>query len=47
MIKMHSDSLLCIEKFEEVPYLGRFTLRDENSTIAYGTIKKFRPAFEF
>merc|ERR1712146_317300 len=31
---------VCIETFEKVPQLGRFTLRDEGKTIAIGKISK-------
>ena len=31
---------ICIEKFEEYPQLGRFTLRDEGKTVAIGRITK-------
>lgn len=47
MIKINSEKYLCLEKYSDVEFLGRFTLRDENSTIAYGTVKKYKPAFEF
>ncbi|KAG2226831.1 hypothetical protein INT45_005796 [Circinella minor] len=31
---------ICIERFEEYPQLGRFTLRDEGKTVAIGRITK-------
>jgi peptide chain release factor subunit 3 len=34
---------IAIEKFEVIPQLGRFTLRDEGKTIAAGTILKYKP----
>ena len=34
---------LAIEKFETIPQLGRFTLRDEGRTIAAGKILKYKP----
>lgn len=32
-----------IEKFETIPQLGRFTLRDEGKTIAVGTVLRYKP----
>lgn len=32
-----------MEKFETLPQLGRFTLRDEGRTIAVGRILKYKP----
>jgi hypothetical protein len=34
---------LAMEKFEVLPQLGRFTLRDEGRTIAVGKILKYKP----
>ena len=34
---------LACEKFEVLPQLGRFTLRDEGRTIAVGKILKYKP----
>ena len=34
---------IAIEKFETIPQLGRFTLRDEGKTIAAGKILKYKP----
>ena len=31
---------ICIERFDEHPQLGRFTLRDEGKTIAIGKVTK-------
>lgn len=31
---------ICVETFDKVPQLGRFTLRDEGRTIAIGRIEK-------
>lgn len=36
-------SLLCLEKFETISQLGRFTLRDEEKTIGFGEVKKIKP----
>jgi hypothetical protein len=33
-----------IEKYEVLPQLGRFTLRDEGKTIGQGCITKYKPA---
>jgi sulfate adenylyltransferase subunit 1 (EFTu-like GTPase family) len=34
---------LAMEKFEVLPQLGRFTLRDEGRTIGVGKILKYKP----
>jgi len=34
---------MAMEKFENLPQLGRFTLRDEGRTIAVGKITKYKP----
>lgn len=47
IVKIKTNSMVCLEKFDNIPYLGRFTLRDENMTIAYGTVRKYKPALEF
>ncbi|KAI6898629.1 hypothetical protein KC334_g9630, partial [Hortaea werneckii] len=31
---------VCVERFEDYPQLGRFTLRDQGQTIAIGKITK-------
>lgn len=46
IVTIETDRNMCLEKFENVPILGRFTLRDENTTIAFGTIKKYVPTFK-
>jgi len=33
-----------LEKYETVPEMGRFTLRDESRTIALGRVLKYKPA---
>eukprot|EP00825_Cyclidium_porcatum_P016589 TRINITY_DN1955_c0_g1_i1.p1 TRINITY_DN1955_c0_g1~~TRINITY_DN1955_c0_g1_i1.p1 ORF type:complete len:386 (-),score=76.37 TRINITY_DN1955_c0_g1_i1:97-1254(-) len=38
-----SEKYLCLEKFEKIPQLGRFTLRDENKTIGFGEVLKYKP----
>ena len=40
MARIQVEKLICIEKFENVPQLGRFTLRDEGRTIAIGKIER-------
>jgi hypothetical protein len=34
---------LCLEKFETMAQLGRFTLRDEGQTICVGKVLKYKP----
>ncbi len=34
---------LCLEKFEKLDHLGRFTLRDEERTIGFGKVMKIKP----
>lgn len=40
MARIQVEKLICVEKFENVPQLGRFTLRDEGRTIAIGKIER-------
>lgn len=42
--KIAIDKAICIEKFETLASMGRFTLRDEGKTIAIGKILKYKPA---
>lgn len=35
---------VCLEKFDFMPSLGRFTLRDEGKTIGFGEVTKIKPA---
>lgn len=42
-LKIKLDKPICIEKFEDNISMGRFTLRDENKTIAIGKIMKLQP----
>jgi len=44
IVKIHCKKYLCCEKFDSLPSLARFTLRDEGRTIAYGEILKVKPA---
>lgn len=34
---------MAIEKFDSIPQMGRFTLRDEGKTIATGKVLKYKP----
>ena len=34
---------IAIEKFESIPQMGRFTLRDEGKTICVGKVLKYKP----
>ena len=34
---------IALEKFNVIPSLGRFTLRDEGKTIAVGKVLKYKP----
>ena len=42
--KISIDRAICIEKYETLQSMGRFTLRDEGKTIAIGKILKYKPA---
>lgn len=39
-VRIAVEKQICIELFEKVPQLGRFTLRDEGRTIAIGKITR-------
>ena len=41
---MQCEKPVCLEKFEFMPSLGRFTLRDEGKTVGYGEITAIKPA---
>jgi len=41
-VLIKANSVLCGEKFESYPTLGRFTLRDEGKTIAVGKVLKYK-----
>ncbi|KAH9564356.1 hypothetical protein CY35_04G021200 [Sphagnum magellanicum] len=41
VVRIQVNDLICVEKFEDVPQLGRFTLRDEGKTVAIGKIVNF------
>lgn len=40
VVRIQVEKPICVELFENVPQLGRFTLRDEGRTIAIGKIIK-------
>jgi peptide chain release factor subunit 3 len=40
IVKIESSRMTCLETFADYPQLGRFTLRDENRTVAVGKILK-------
>jgi len=42
-VRISTTMPLAMEKFENLPQLGRFTLRDEGRTIAVGKIIKYKP----
>jgi len=39
-VRIRTEKPICVETFDKVPQLGRFTLRDEGKTIAIGKITK-------
>lgn len=43
LIRIKTEYFLCGEKFENIPALGNFTLRDEGLTIALGTVLRVKP----
>lgn len=43
VVKISIKTPLCLEKFETIEQLGRFTIRDEEETIGYGKVKKIKP----
>ena len=40
VVRIDVEKPICIEPFDRVPQLGRFTLRDEGKTIAIGKVIK-------
>jgi len=42
IVRITTKNPLCCEKYETMPQLGRFTLRDEGRTIATGKIQKIK-----
>jgi len=41
VVRIQVNQIICVEKFDDFPQLGRFTLRDEGKTVAIGKIVKF------
>ncbi|KAL3702206.1 hypothetical protein R1sor_020228 [Riccia sorocarpa] len=44
VVKIQVFEAICVEKFEDFPQLGRFTLRDEGKTVAIGKVVKLPTA---
>ncbi|KAJ7568170.1 hypothetical protein O6H91_01G021200 [Diphasiastrum complanatum] len=44
VVRIQVNALICVEKFEDFPQLGRFTLRDEGKTVAIGKVVKLPKA---
>jgi len=40
IMRIECSGLICLEEFKRFPQMGRFTLRDENKTIAIGKVLK-------
>ncbi|KAJ3216590.1 translation termination factor GTPase eRF3 [Dinochytrium kinnereticum] len=40
IVRIETSAPICLEKFDEYPQLGRFTLRDEGKTVAVGRVTK-------
>ncbi|KAJ2161396.1 translation termination factor GTPase eRF3 [Coemansia sp. RSA 552] len=40
IVRIEATKPICVERYEDFPQLGRFTLRDEGKTIAIGKIRK-------
>ncbi len=40
LVRVDVEKPICVERFDHVAQLGRFTLRDEGRTIAIGKITK-------
>ncbi|CAM6081939.1 unnamed protein product [Calypogeia fissa] len=38
VVKIQVSDVICVEKFQDFPQLGRFTLRDEGRTVAIGKV---------
>lgn len=43
MVRIQSSQLVCVEEFSRFDKMGRFQLRDEGKTIAFGVITKLLP----
>lgn len=44
IVKIKVNTEVCLENFNFMESLGRFTLRSENKTIAYGEVTKVKPS---
>ena len=44
LAKIMVSNPICLEKYETIEQMGRFTLRDDGKTIALGKIMKYKPA---
>lgn len=44
MVTIECRVPVCLEKFEFIEHMGRFTLRDEGKTIALGKVLRYKPA---
>lgn len=44
IVKVSTRVPVCLEKYEFIPHMGRFTLRDEGKTIALGKVLRYKPA---
>jgi peptide chain release factor subunit 3 len=44
MVTIKTRVPVCLEKYEFIEHMGRFTLRDEGKTIALGKVLKYKPA---
>jgi len=42
-VRLATSGPVPLEKFDTIPQLGRFTLRDEGKTIAEGTVLRYKP----
>ncbi|XP_024515754.1 eukaryotic peptide chain release factor GTP-binding subunit ERF3A isoform X3 [Selaginella moellendorffii] len=42
VVRIQVPAPICIEKFQDFPQMGRFTLRDEGKTVAIGKVIKLR-----
>ena len=40
LCRIQVNDTICVEKFSDFPQLGRFTLRDEGTTVAIGKFMK-------
>lgn len=40
IMRLETSEPICMEAFKDHPQLGRFTLRDEDTTIAFGKVMK-------